>query len=526
MARRRKKFIFSLVYLTMLIGIGWQGYQLYKFSRSAVPVESLKSLQINVSGNVRRPGFYHIPEGTTHFEILKVAGVRPTSDISGLNLTGQLEQNETVNVGTLASPVKIETGKSPPRLEFFLGEINIIASDGRNTPQHEGLVISKGDRILTESSAQAEISFGSSSRIDIDNFSELVFDKIGELENGRSTVELFQRSGTCWYKTTYANNNDETFRVMTHSAKLTISSSGADFLVEVTNDRIQINLLDGLILLERQDNSEAINLISGQSVVIHRDGRPFEVTRVSENLSNTTRFAKLNKEKINYMSRLLPFNILFCGTPAIFYVISFHYESNTLHLVRIPPEMLIEHFSQGISTLDQAYLYGGPVFVSTFVERMLDIRILKYCVLDKSDIVRIAGAMGGLQVPVDEKAASSLGMTTGSQKLSGNNLLLYLSPSISGIQDCYSRQSRLIESIFDSFRSNSTSMSLVLAEQILSNTESNLMPFELMEQYSKFNARKNWNFKEHMLPSAAVKRGNRVCYEPVLEKSRELLKVK
>lgn len=523
-AKMRKKIIHSAVYLLLSAAICWQGFYLYKYSRADHSIEGLKSVKVKVDGNVRKPGVYLVPEGTTQFEILQVAGIRPTSDLSAFQLINQLEDNATVNVGTLQNAVDISSDKLLARLEFYLGEINIIANDGRNITLHEGIEISKGYRVLSEASAQAEISIGADSRIDMDNFAELTFDKIGKMENNRSTVELFQKSGVCWYRTVYSKKNSELFRILTPQATLTVGGSGADFLVNIQNDHIQVNLIDGLILLERTDNSEAINLISGQSAKIYTDGRPFEVTRLSSALDADKRFSQLNREKINYMNRHMPFNLLFCGPPAVFYVISIQYESGNFHLIRVPSDLLIEQFSQGISTIGQAYLYGGPVFVSTILERILNIRISRYCVFNKNDLLRTSGALGGVQINIDEKAASALNVAAGAQKLNGQDLMLFISPSISGVHDCQIRQAQLIKSLFEGFSNKSISLTLLLAEQILTNTETNFLPFEVMEQYAKFNAQSNWKFKEHDIPAYTVKRGYRDCFEPILEKCRELLK--
>lgn len=520
----KRRIIHSAVYFLLAAAICWQGFYLYKYSRPNHGIEGLRSVRVKVDGNVRKPGTYLVPEGTTQFEILKVAGIRPTSDLSALHLISQLEENATVNVGTLREAVDINSNKLFARMEFYLGEINIISRDGRNIPVSEGMEISKGDRVLSEASAQAEISIGANSRIDMDNFSELIFDKIGEMENNRSIVELFQRAGTCWYKTSYTQKESELFRILTSLAVLTVVSSGADFLVDVQNDHVRVNLIDGLILLERSNNSEAINLITGQTAIIYNDGRPIEVTRLSSDLDASNRFSQLNQAKINYMNRLMPFNILFCGPPAVFYVISIQYQSGNFHLIRVPSELLIEQFSNGISTISQAYLYGGPIFVCTFLERILNVRIPKYGVFNKNDLVRIADALGGVRINLDDKAASVLNMSSGNQKLSGKDLLFYISPSISGTHDSYTRQSQLIRNLFDGFRSKSIPMSIILAEQMLTNTETNFLPFELMEQYSKFNAQSNWKYNEYDIPANTVKRGSRDCYEPILEKCRELLK--
>ena len=525
MSKKLRKKIFHLtVYILLLAAICWQGFYLYKYSRTTLSVEGLRSVRVKVDGNVRQPGIYLVPEGTTQFEILKVAGIRPTSDLSAFQLIKQLEDNAIVNVGTLQDAVDVNSDRLLARLEFYLGEINIISSDGRNVTLHEGIEISKGYRVLSEASAQAEISIGANSRIDMDNFAELTFDKIGEIENNRSTVELFQKSGTCWYRTVYSKDDFELFRILTPQAVLTVGGTGADFLVDIQKDHIQINLMDGLILLERLDNSEAINLISGQSAKIYNDGRPFEVTRLSSGIDVSKRFSQLNREKINHMNRFMPFNLLFCGPPAVFYVISIQYESSNFHLIRVPSELLIEQFSKGISTIGQAYLYGGPVFVSTFLERILNIRISRYCVFDKDDLMRAAGALGGVQINIDEKAASALNVEAGTRRLNGQDLLYFMSPSISGVRDCQIRQAQLIKSLFEGFSNKSISLTLLLAEQILTNTEANFLPFEVMEQYAKFNAQSNWKFKEHDIPAYTVKRGYRDCYEPILEKCRELLR--
>ncbi len=523
-AKLRIKIIHTAVYLLLSAAICWQGFYLYKYSRSAQSVKGLRSLRVKVNGNVRKPGVYLVPEGTTQLEILKVAGIRPTSDLSTFQLIKQLEENATVNVETLQNAVDINSDRLSARLEFYLGEMNIIARDGRNITLHEGIEISEGYRVLTEASTQAEISVGVNSRIDMDNFAELTFDKIGTMENNRSTVELFQKSGVCWYRIIYSQKNSELFRILTPQAVLSVGGSGADFLVNIQNDHIQVNLIDGLILLERTDNSEAINLISGQSAKIYTDGRLFEVSRLSSDLDANKLFSQLNREKINYMNRLMPFSFLFCGPPAVFYVISIQYESGNFHLIRVPSELLIEQFSRGISTIGQAYLYGGPVFVSTILERILNIRISKYCVFDKNDLIRSAGALGGIQINIDEKAASALNMAPGTQKLNGQQLLLFISPSISGVYDCQIRQAQLIKSFFEGFRNKNITLTILLAEQILTNTETNFLPFEVMEQYAKFSTQSNWKYKEHDIPAYTVKRGYRNCFEPILEKCRVMLK--
>jgi len=512
----------AIVYSLLVAAICWQGYLLFKEVRTRPLTSGGNMRDVYVAGNVRRPGRYRVMEGTTGFEILQVAGVRPTSDISSVNLSGEVDSTGSLTVGTLDNPASAKEDALTARLEFFFGEISVTGGDGRTVPQHEGLAVSPGDRIFTEASSQAEISVGAYSRIDMDNFSELVFDKIGVPENDRSMVELYQKTGSCWYKVVYTKNS-ELFKINASAVSVSAGGSGADFLITVSADQTQINLMDGLLLVERTGGSEAINMISGQTVTIFNDDRPFQVTKLSPDISVNEQFSQLSREKVNYLSRQMPLNLLFCGTPNVFYLINIQYERGTWNVVRIPPEVIIDQFANNINTLDEAFLYGGPVMVATFVERIMDTRIPKYVVFDKADIIKVAGSMGGIQVNLDDNAASYLNLSKGKQKLVDQSLVQFLSPSISGYEDASRRQSELFRAMYDALLNRSVIPNLMLADQIISATETNFGASEIMDQYSKFNEKTNWRYRELNLPATAVKCGTRTCFDPQLENCRELL---
>lgn len=520
---RKKHSIFvSGLYVVLLVAIVWQGFSLYRQLRPVYGGETGQMVDVMVRGNVRRPGKYKVAYGTTQFEILKVAGIRPTSDLSYFNLAAQLDSTGEMKVGTLDQPVGVKEDALSARLEFFFGEMSVVGGDGRSVPQHEGLAISTGDRILTEASSQAELSLGSYSRIDMDNFAELIFDKIGVQEDNRSVVELYHKAGAIWYKMVYTKNS-ELIRINTATVTVSVGGTGADFFIDAQSDRIVINLMDGLLLVERTGGGEAINMISGQSVTIFADGRPFQVTRLTPDVSVNERFAQLSREKVNYLSRQMPLNILFCGTPAVFYFINVNFEQGRYMIINLPGELLIEQFANGISTLDQAFLYGGPVMVATFVERILDTRIPKYIVFDKDDLVKIAGAMGGLKATLDEHAASYLKLSPGSQKLSDQSLLKYLSPVVSGVEDARRRQTEMLRAVFTGLQNKSIIPTLMLADQIIGTTETNFGATEVMDNYSRFNEKSSWTYREAVLPVTSVRRGNRNCLEPQLEKCKTIL---
>ncbi len=517
-SKKRTAFHF-VIYTAILSAFAWQSYKLFIDLRSRGSRNALESIVVNVNGNVKRPGRYEVPYGTSHFEILRVAGIRNTSDLTPFNLTAQVESDQEMDVGTLEKPVAV---KANARLEFFFGEITIISAEGRDRIPQEGMSIDEGDRILTEEKSQAELSVSTYSRIDMDNFSEITFDKIGLDTEGRNVIELFQKTGLSWYKIAYTEK-DERFKTLTPLADATVSGKGADYTIDVKYSEVIINVLDGLLLIERPDGSDAMNLITGQSVTIFRDGRPFAVTKLSAEASATDRFNQLAKIKADIIMRHMPFNFLFFSSPAIYILVSVQFDKNTVHVVQLPANTSISFYVQGFTTLQESFLYGGVVFASTLIERIMNTRIQKYAVFDKDDIIRTATSIGGLKVPIDSKASAGLGIKKGTQLLKGQKIISFLNPSLSGYKDSEKRQVAILKGIFEQLQSKNIIVTSLFADQILTNIETNITATETMKHYNNFLSRKNWVFKSHALPIKIVRKENKTIYEPILEESRKLL---
>ncbi|KMQ52009.1 hypothetical protein CHISP_0998 [Chitinispirillum alkaliphilum] len=519
-AKKRFRKARTFVYFLVIAGIAWQALALTRTMFPTFLSSDHSSIKVVVEGNVRRPGYYRVPYGTTEFELLKAAGVRSSSDISPFTLVNQVIDNDALDVGELESPAGLRDIPNV-RLEFFLGEMTLLSGDGRILPAVEGAMLSEGDRIQTEAASQAEVSLSRGSRVDLDNFSEIIIDKIDVDDRGRPSLELFQRSGLCWYKIEVGEKR-EVYRINTPQASITVGGSGAEFFIQLRAGQVIVSNLDGLVYLERHDGSEAVNIISGQTAIVHQDGRPFQITSLTDENDMSARFSPLEEQRRLYLTRNLPLNFLFCGLPYTFYVISLHFETATVNVIRIPPELLIEQFVHGFATIDQAFLYGGPVIVSSLLERVINLRIANYFVMDRYDIIRTANALGGVTVPVDPAAASALNVPGGQNKLSDAQLIEFLSSGISGIADSKKRQIEVLRHLFEGLREQNIVMSALLADQLISNIETNLTSNDIMSQYSRFTGRQGWVFRQHELPVTPVKRGNRTCYEPQLQLSRNL----
>jgi hypothetical protein len=504
----------------MLAVFVWQGLQLtHSLARRNRTEQPAESIIVFVDGTVKKPGQYRIPVGTTTFEILQVAGVLSTSDLSPFNLAQQVAKDDSLTVGTLEHPVAVS---SDIKLEFFFGDFSIISSEGIDRAPTEGMSIDEKDRVITEEKTQAELSVNNYSRIDIDNFSEMSFDKISIDSAGNRLVQAFLKSGSTWHKITYANEK-ELFRCVTPHAGLTVAGKGADYTMEVKSSETIINVNDGLLLIERPDGTDAINLISGQSVIIYNDGRPFQISKLTVDIGITDRFNALTKTKNEIILKQMPFNFLFCSPPYSFYLISIQFDINNVRVIHLPFQTSVASFVQGFSTLQEAFLYGGIVFTSTLIERIISTRISKHIVFGKEDIIRAVGTLGGLNIGVDDKASSILKIKKGTTLLKGAELVVFLRPDVSGFDDSEKRQIAVLKAIFDLIQSKGIVLSSLIIEQVLANLETNITTGEALQQYNRFTARKNWSFKNYSLPVRAIKEGDKTIYEPILEESRKIL---
>jgi hypothetical protein len=511
----------NVVLLALGLFIAWQTMRLINGGERPCTLKPHDMCLVDIQGNVAHPGAYRVTPGLTQFEILKVAGIRPTSDISGFDLSRQISGDQQLEVGTMPQPVTIKKTE-PATLEFLLGQVTIIAADGKSRIVAEGLEIAEGDRILTDEKAQAEISINKFSRIDVDEYSECSIDKINADEKGKKLVSPFQKSGACWYKIVYENKS-EIFKAVTPFANVTVAGTGADFMIVVKQDEIEIHDIDGLLLVERTTGTEAINMISGQSAVIFRDNRPFQVTQLAAEVNPADRFSSLTKAKSEFVMRHMPLQFLLCAVPGVYYFISVQFESGKVHAVHIPGSTSIEEFVQGCSTLDQAFLFGGAVFVSTLIEQIMNTRIPKYLVFTKDDVLRVAATFGGITVNVDDRAAAAMRLSRGAQKLNNEQLVKFLKPGLSGSEDFEMRQFRTIKALFDGLRSKNIVLTALLAEQLISAMETNFSSIEIMNQYVKFSETKNWSFQEHRLPLKRVVQNGISRDDPNLDECKSLL---
>jgi len=153
----------------------------------------------------------------------------------------------------------------------------------------------------------------------------------------------------------------------------------------------------------------------------------------------------------------------------------------------------------------------------------MNTRITKYAVLEKTDIIEIASIIGGIPVPVDDKAAAFLHKKKGNYILKGQEIVDFLGTSLSGKEDSEKRQVEALKSIYNQLYSKNIILTALLMQQIISKIESNILVPEFMQNYNNFIAKKNWTMKTFKLPVIEKRENNLIIFDPDLEKSRKLL---
>ncbi len=508
------------VYVLLLAGIGWQAYRIAGHLGTPAAVDHDEYNIVYVDGNVERPGRYRVPDGTSRFELLRVAGVRPTSDISTLNLMGQLEDEEGVSVGTLSSPASVTARGNAVRLEFFLGDIAVRSESGNVRPRETGLVLVEGDRIIADSASQAEISMGPFTRIDIDQRSELVLDELPRDPTDRS-YQVYQDKGTCWYRVVYATKG-ERMKVVTPAATATPAGTGADFMVECGGKATRIHALEGQITVQRPGGEEVINLVGNQTLTVYAN-RPFQVTRTASDVSAQRTFADLQKERGDLVVKNAPVNFVFCTLPDNYYFISVRYDESRAVVVSIPGETSVDQFAQGFNSLSQAFLLGGGPFVQSMVEQLLSTRVERYCALDKNGLLQIVTSLGSITVEVDNRAARFMGLTPGRQPLNAEQVFTFLKPRISGLEDTRLREERVLRALFEAVRTGNVVVNTALTQRALSVMESNFTVSEVLGAYAKFRARHGWSMSMARLPGTRRRMGSATVFTPDPSAARRLL---
>lgn len=526
--KRKNPLLMRSIYALIVAVIAWQAFVLVtgiREHKTASPWEQL--FNVTISGNVEHPGVYRVPSGMTQFEILKVAGVRPTSDISEFALSYPLTDNQKLDVGTTAQPIAITNSNECIRLEYAVGNTRVVSASGTAMTSQTGMIFHQNDVIKTGDGNQAELSVNTYSKIDLDAGSEMSFNKNNAQENSKKVTEINQKSGLCWYTIAYASPA-ELFTTVVPGATVSATGKGADFVVDIKTNSTTITAISGQLLLTRPQSSEAIRMVGGQQAVLSGTDQPLHVVQTTVPVNPQERFLKLTQEKQSYTSQSMPLTFLFCAPPSIYYLVSIQYDKGIIQMIYLPGNTTIDQFAPGVLNLDQAFLYGNTAFLGSIVEQLLNTRIPKYCIFERNALVFTAGAIGRLPMNLDAQSAARLGLSAGVNKLNEQQLVGYMrhSGSPASEESFTMKQDQVFTAFFEALKSKNLILSPVLIEQILSQIKSNFSSAEILDHYNEFSGIQNWALHKIVLPVKKVTQNGQVRYEPVVDQCATLLQSK
>jgi hypothetical protein len=521
--KKGRRWPTAIVYLLLLFIIAWQARGLAQLLGSGGSFPQGRSVKVSVAGDVEHPGAYRIPEGTTQLELLQQAGVRPTSNLSDVNLLSSATQAKTISITTRSQAVDLSSSAKGLRLQAFSGDVVVTARDGNQIPLQAGMPLHDGDELQTLGSAQAGLTVGDLGKIDCDDFSDLLFEHAGVESDNEETVDIRQKSGTCWYSMGQ-NNINGSYRIATPAAAIIAAGKAADFLVAVQSDRVSVSCIGGSVHAEKSGGTETINLIAGQTAIVFIDARPFQLSRTTVDLGIAERFAQVavpgspagttatGEEKKNAAESDHIVNVFVGEIPYFFGVVSLQPGKGLITVVHLPPQLRVDEYARGIETLDQAYLYGGPAFVASLLEPLLDIRIDKYCVMSRSTISEFASLFGGQLAPGNN-----------STRMGSSALLKYLLGSNTLPADTRRRCNLALTSLFEGVKSKSITITMPIVSSLLNTSKTNMTAPEIMGFYSRLVAEPGLSRKDLLLPTIEKRDAGRLLSEPDEARCRSLL---
>jgi hypothetical protein len=98
-----------------------------------------------------------------------------------------------------------------------------------------------------------------------------------------------------------------------------------------------------------------------------------------------------------------------------------------------------------------------------------------------------------------------------------------MKPTISGADDALRRQGIVLKALFDAVHSKAVILSAILAEQVVSGAETNFGASDVLKEYAKFTANKQWSYSTRSLPVSVTVIGGRTLYDPALDQCRKIL---
>lgn len=495
---KRVKFIEkSLIVVCVLFGLFALTRYLF-FIKDGGHEKELPQIEVSVTGNVKNPGKHRIPWGSNVYTLLQVAGVNQNSDLNNVQLSQVLNDGEKIQVGKLSENVKTVSAAADfrCRLDFFEGPVDHVHPKKKSRRSKIGEKIATQSRLITQMGAQAQVEWVDRSRIILTENTEVEFLELGEKIADKRRTNIFVKKGKLWGKIS-RQGTIHTFRFETPHMNVIIQ--GTEFVMDITGTETNFKLYDGVSYVEKKGQTEGYNVVAGQKAVSAAGNTPLRLSELAEG-EGAEEFNLLYEERKTYYKKNKDFMCLICGVPDVYMLLKVNPAKKKIVTMHIPTNTFVGDVVRGFDEFEKAFLYGGAKFTASVIERILSIKMEKYIVFTPRDVRSAVDVLGGIEVLIDARASTALSVSSGISQLNGQQAVRFLSPSISGPQDAYNRQRKVLESFFNGLRSKNIVLSTSSIARILSSGSGNLDVAEAVDVYNTFNSVKGWKMIATNMP--------------------------
>jgi hypothetical protein len=489
--RIERRAVQILVFVIILLGCGilWQ--------RLRPRTPDFREISVTISGNVKKPGTYYVPYGTSKFEVLKVSGINANSDINHVDVYAQAGEGEKIDVGVLEKNVAFKDRVlpfkgNPCEVNFFVG--NVTLSDEKTTrPIERGEALLENQKVACGSKGIVELKFGDGSLLDLKRGSNLVPKALYQQdEAGNTNVILNLVSGKLW---AYVTPQPANVNFIFTTPHLTVEIKGTEIELETGADGSRISLIKGMVNIGRTGSADRMVLAEGQSAKISKDPeRQIEVSNITdlERDQDLTAFAR---ERDKYLSEYESRRVMYLGLPDYYAVGELEPSEGKIRITRISPRTPVNEYLEGVNELGKVYLYGGTALTMSLVERLVERRIDHYAVQPRKKLAQLIKDLGGVEVNVDAASADHLGLMPGIHRLDGLTALRYMSPSRDSREKAIIRQNQVIQSLYKALSEKQIIYSAINGAKWLVSVETDMKIGYLNNLFKAYSAREDWKLE-------------------------------
>ncbi|MFH0920003.1 MAG: LCP family protein [Fibrobacterota bacterium] len=456
-----------------------------------------REVSVMIEGHVKRPGMYYVPYGTTAFEVLRVAGVMPNSDLNNVDVNATVTDGDKVNVGTLEKNVTMKGGSqpyvgAPCVVNFVTGKVSVTTLQGTQKAPVRNVPLAEGDRILCAADGMIEIRLGDGTLVDLKKNSELQIQSLYTADSsGMLAVTLHLATGKLW---SFIKSQPPNVSFRFTTPHLIAEIRGTEIEISADKDQSKIGVIKGMVFVGKYNESDRVTLTEGQKATIDAVAdKPVETGSLTDGEKGGDEDLKaFSQQRDKYLAQNAVRRFMFLVLPDFYCVFEMDPFQRKILVYRIPANTPVGDYVEGVNELSKVYLYGGVGLTTSLIERITERPIEHFMILDRPDIISIVDNLGGVFIDVDDRSAAAMGIKAGYQKLDGNMMLKYFSPRRDDREKGIDRQNRAMYAIFDASNKRRLVFNAVLFTKLFMNLETDVTVDYSMESYNTFTAASDW----------------------------------